>query len=93
MELSIPDKQEKEQALYKAKLESERKDKFINPWSKKSEKSLNLTHSNLIIKDYDIEIGGGLGPLGGQIWRIGLMGYSAKESNVDRLLNALKTLL
>ena len=46
-----------------------------------------------LIDDYDIEIGGGLGPLGGQIWRIGLMGYSAKESNVNRLLNALKTLL
>ena len=51
----IPDKQEKEQALYKAKLESERKDKFINPWSKKYKKSLNLTHSPLIIKDYDIK--------------------------------------
>ena len=46
-----------------------------------------------LIDDYDIEIGGGLGPLGGQIWRIGLMGYSAKQSNVDRLLSALKELL
>jgi len=46
-----------------------------------------------LIEDYDIEIGGGLGPLGGKIWRIGLMGYSAKESNVDRLLKSLKELL
>ena len=51
----IPDKQEREQALYKAKLEAEKKGKFINPWSKKSEKSVNLMHSHLIIKDYDIE--------------------------------------
>ena len=46
-----------------------------------------------LIDDYDIEIGGGLGPLAGKIWRIGLMGYSAKESNVNRLLSALRALL
>ena len=37
-----------------------------------------------------IEIGGGLGPLAGKIWRIGLMGHSARAENVNRLLNALK---
>ncbi len=40
-----------------------------------------------------IEIGGGLGPLKGQIWRIGLMGYSSTEDNVRLLLAALEKLL
>jgi len=44
-------------------------------------------------KDHLIEIGGGLGPLAGQIWRIGLMGHTAREENVERLLLALKTIL
>lgn len=37
----------------------------------------------------DIEIGAGLGPLAGKIWRIGLMGHTAREENVDRVLAAL----
>jgi len=40
-----------------------------------------------------IEIGSGLGTLAGKIWRIGLMGYSAKRENVDTLLGALKKIL
>ncbi|MCX7634808.1 MAG: alanine--glyoxylate aminotransferase family protein, partial [Syntrophales bacterium] len=43
--------------------------------------------------DYKIEIGGGLGPLAGKIWRIGLMGHTARKENVDRLLTALRTLI
>ena len=46
-----------------------------------------------LLGDYDIEIAGGFGPLAGQIWRIGLMGYSSKEANVGLLLTALKALL
>jgi alanine-glyoxylate transaminase/serine-glyoxylate transaminase/serine-pyruvate transaminase len=44
-------------------------------------------------QDHKIEIGGGLGPLAGKIWRIGLMGHTAKPENVDRLLSALKKVL
>ena len=44
-------------------------------------------------QEYKIEIGAGLGPLAGKIWRIGLMGYTARPANVDRLLLALKNLL
>jgi len=44
-------------------------------------------------KKYYIEIGGGLGPLAGKIWRIGLMGHTAREENVDRLLSALNEVL
>ena len=35
-----------------------------------------------LLDDYNIEIGGGLGELGGKVWRIGLMGDGARESNV-----------
>jgi alanine-glyoxylate transaminase / serine-glyoxylate transaminase / serine-pyruvate transaminase len=43
--------------------------------------------------DYKIEIGGGLGPLAGKIWRIGLMGHTARVENVNRLLVALREVL
>lgn len=46
-----------------------------------------------LLKNYNIEIGTGLGPLAGKVWRIGLMGYSAYEKNVDRLIAAFKNLL
>ncbi|MCH7606021.1 MAG: alanine--glyoxylate aminotransferase family protein [Chloroflexi bacterium] len=46
-----------------------------------------------LLNDYDIEIGGGLGELRGKVWRIGLMGESAKESNVFALLSALEIIL
>jgi len=40
--------------------------------------------------EYRIEIGGGLGPLAGKIWRIGLMGHTARKENVERFLDALR---
>jgi alanine-glyoxylate transaminase/serine-glyoxylate transaminase/serine-pyruvate transaminase len=43
--------------------------------------------------EYKIEIGAGLGPLAGKIWRFGLMGHTARSENVDRLLAALKEVL
>jgi alanine-glyoxylate transaminase/serine-glyoxylate transaminase/serine-pyruvate transaminase len=43
--------------------------------------------------EHNIEIGAGLGPLAGKIWRIGLMGHTARVENVDRLLSALKKVL
>ena len=46
-----------------------------------------------LIDDYAIEIGGGLGQGRGKVWRIGLMGESAKETNVFALLSALERLL
>jgi alanine-glyoxylate transaminase/serine-glyoxylate transaminase/serine-pyruvate transaminase len=33
-------------------------------------------------KEHNIEIGAGLGPLAGKIWRVGLMGHSARPENV-----------
>ncbi len=46
-----------------------------------------------LLNEFGIEIGGGLGPLKGQIWRIGLMGYSSSEENVLMVLSALEKLL
>jgi alanine-glyoxylate transaminase/serine-glyoxylate transaminase/serine-pyruvate transaminase len=46
-----------------------------------------------LLEEYGIEIGGGLGPLAGKAWRIGLMGHGATIRNVDLLLTALKNLL
>jgi alanine-glyoxylate transaminase/serine-glyoxylate transaminase/serine-pyruvate transaminase len=46
-----------------------------------------------LLNEYKIEIGAGLGPLAGKIWRIGLMGHTARQENVDRLLSALKSIL
>ena len=43
--------------------------------------------------DFKIEIGGGLGVLAGKIWRIGIMGHTARQENVERLLKALKIVL
>lgn len=45
-----------------------------------------------LLTEYGIEIGGGLGPLKGHVWRIGLMGESSTEAHVLTLLNALEAL-
>jgi alanine-glyoxylate transaminase/serine-glyoxylate transaminase/serine-pyruvate transaminase len=45
-----------------------------------------------LLSQYGIDIGGGLGPLKGKVWRIGLMGESSTEANVLTLLNALEAL-
>lgn len=46
-----------------------------------------------LLDRHDIEIGAGLGPLAGRIWRIGLMGHTARPKNVERLLAALRSVL
>lgn len=43
-----------------------------------------------LLQEYNIEIAGGLGELKGQVWRIGLMGYSSSRENVTLLLAALR---
>jgi alanine-glyoxylate transaminase/serine-glyoxylate transaminase/serine-pyruvate transaminase len=40
---------------------------------------------------HGIEIGAGLGPLAGKIWRVGLMGAGATSENVQQLIAALKS--
>jgi alanine-glyoxylate transaminase/serine-glyoxylate transaminase/serine-pyruvate transaminase len=47
-----------------------------------------------LLDEFNIEIAGGLGPLKGKIWRIGLMGHSSQKPNILLFLAALeKTLL
>ncbi len=46
-----------------------------------------------LLADQGIEIGGGLGPLAGQVWRIGLMGESARQEHVLAVLAALEQAL
>lgn len=46
-----------------------------------------------LLDQYNIEIASGLGDLAGDIWRIGCMGYSAREQNVRYLLSALEDAL
>jgi alanine-glyoxylate transaminase/serine-glyoxylate transaminase/serine-pyruvate transaminase len=46
-----------------------------------------------LLEEYGLELGGGLGALAGKVWRIGLMGYSARRENVDRCLEALEQVL
>jgi alanine-glyoxylate transaminase/serine-glyoxylate transaminase/serine-pyruvate transaminase len=45
-----------------------------------------------LLEAHNIEISGGFGPLAGQIWRIGLMGHSARHDHVRLLLDTLKAL-
>jgi alanine-glyoxylate transaminase/serine-glyoxylate transaminase/serine-pyruvate transaminase len=44
-------------------------------------------------RDFKIEIGAGLGPLAGKIWRVGIMGHTAGKENVARFLSAMKQIL
>jgi alanine-glyoxylate transaminase / serine-glyoxylate transaminase / serine-pyruvate transaminase len=46
-----------------------------------------------LLQEFDIEIGGGLGAFMGKAWRIGLMGESATEGSVRKLVRALGQLL
>jgi alanine-glyoxylate transaminase / serine-glyoxylate transaminase / serine-pyruvate transaminase len=46
-----------------------------------------------LLKEFNIEIGAGLGPMSGKIWRIGLLGYSSRRENIDKLTQALKKIL
>jgi alanine-glyoxylate transaminase / serine-glyoxylate transaminase / serine-pyruvate transaminase len=46
-----------------------------------------------LLRDFDLEIGAGLGALAGKTWRIGLMGYSARRRNVLACLTALEAVL
>jgi len=44
-----------------------------------------------LLNRHGIEVGGGLGALGGQVWRIGLMGFNSTPENVTTLLNLFET--
>ena len=46
-----------------------------------------------LLRQFGLEIGAGLGPLAGKMWRVGLQGHSATERNVRLFLTALESVL
>ncbi len=46
-----------------------------------------------LLKDFNLEIGAGLGALAGKTWRIGLMGHACTEAHVIFCLTALEAVL
>ncbi|HEY93757.1 MAG TPA: alanine--glyoxylate aminotransferase family protein [Dehalococcoidia bacterium] len=46
-----------------------------------------------LLNGFNLEIGGGLGPLKGLVWRIGLMGYSSNPENILLVLASLEKML
>ncbi|MBI5119067.1 alanine--glyoxylate aminotransferase family protein [Candidatus Poribacteria bacterium] len=53
----------------------------------------DLNVRKYLLNRFGIELGGGLGPLKGKIWRIGLMGHSSTKQNVILFLSALESAL
>ena len=43
-----------------------------------------------LLEKHGVEVGGGLGPLAGRIWRVGLMGENARLPSVETLLSVLR---
>jgi len=52
-----------------------------------------LKFRDQLLDEFNIEIAGGIGPLKGKIWRLGLMGYCAQRANVLLLLAAMEQVL
>jgi alanine-glyoxylate transaminase/serine-glyoxylate transaminase/serine-pyruvate transaminase len=46
-----------------------------------------------LLTEHRIEIGAGLGPLAGKVWRVGIMGHAARKENVERFLTAFAAVL
>jgi alanine-glyoxylate transaminase/serine-glyoxylate transaminase/serine-pyruvate transaminase len=46
-----------------------------------------------LLETFNLEIGAGLGALKGQVWRVGLMGYSSSAENVLFFLSAISRAL
>lgn len=46
-----------------------------------------------LLDEFQLEIGAGLGPLAGKVWRIGLMGHASNRRNVLFCLGALEAVL
>ena len=58
----------------------------------------NLAHREaevrrILLSEFNIEIGAGLGVFAGKVWRIGMMGVNATTTNVDTLINALSSII
>ncbi len=58
-------------------------------WVPEAHRSHEAEIRQELLERYEIEIGGGLGKYAGSVWRIGLMGHTARMRNVTLLLGAL----
>lgn len=47
----------------------------------------------ILLQDWNLEIGAGLGALAGKVWRVGLMGHTASRENVMFCLSAMEQAL
>jgi alanine-glyoxylate transaminase/serine-glyoxylate transaminase/serine-pyruvate transaminase len=48
---------------------------------------------NRLLNEFNLEIGAGLGDVAGKVWRIGLMGCSSSQKNVDYCVSSLEAVL
>ncbi|MES9859506.1 MAG: alanine--glyoxylate aminotransferase family protein [Candidatus Thiodiazotropha sp. LLP2] len=46
-----------------------------------------------LLNEYNLEVGAGLGALAGKVWRIGLMGHSARAENILLCVSSLEAVL
>lgn len=53
----------------------------------------DLAVRRALLHEHGIEVGAGLGALAGKVWRIGLMGEGSRPEAVDRVLQALRSVL
>jgi len=63
------------------------------PHSARPEAELDGEVRGALLREHGIEVGGGLGPMKGRVWRIGLMGHGARRESVERVLGALEHVL
>ncbi len=74
-------------------VEGHRLPELTTVWVPESKRSEEAALRGELLRRYGIEIGGGLGAYAGKLWRIGLMGHTARARNVTLLLSALEELL
>ena len=53
----------------------------------------DLESRQKLLNDYNLEIGAGLGVLAGKVWRIGLMGQSSNDKNIEYCLESLSKVI
>ena len=46
-----------------------------------------------LLHEFNLEIGAGLGTLAGKVWRIGLMGQSSNEKNINHCIESIKAVI
>ena len=46
-----------------------------------------------LLNEFNIEVGAGLGPLKGKIWRVGLMGENSRPEVVQKFLSTFRRVL